>query len=1416
MKKTLYILTILLFSVFSWSMNLDYIEAVSGVNLLSENKIFSIPENDKDISDRIDNIGSQAEILDYLGNLSQSFADNEKIVESIEAVYDFTVSEIEKDSEFLCKNIVDENYQENIKKYVNKMKSEFKSNKDMGIFYTLNSKLLEKMSNMRIKRSHINIVSDIQDVILKNEKRQRIFGIDHKKYIQKFGLKITDYFREQIDVFLKDKDKEKFLKKYKYIEKAFSLYKILNRKFCIEKSRENTPEEELYESAMIEIGDGNYMTAVNLLQRLIAEYPSYAFLNGAYYETGYCYEQMGDNINAIEWYKKSILNDKTDPFKRYSYSKIITIYNIYNGSEEEIFECLKFFDWCIEYSPDENIRQNARYDKSKAYNSLYNMTEDPELKKEYYTKEAEALELYIEKYINTGEYQPEKGEVYNQLGFIYYVIASFYESDLEKREEVYNKSIERYKENLISDNNVLLESCYLGIVNGYAANNFLYGITDREKTRDYGKDCEKYTHMYMNAFSVNANEYIRRTILYAMAGTYIRTGNTYLYDDENEYEKIIENYEKAKEMFSSIIPYQYMTKEHIENILGECNFIIGTTYLYFEKDKEKAQKFLKLSEEQHLSVINNSDTDKTEKVRAYSNIVNTYRFLEDYDKALWACNQAIGITDYQTDYYIQAGIYVQMGTMYLLKGESEKAREIFTNVNTYYPNSGVNSKSDIGIADSYRDEQNYEEAEKYFTKVIEDPFYNNFEKIHHQEKIRAYQELIEIYKKTDNYSKADEMLKKVLGAYYDSGYYYNDDFVKKAKEIYIETVKVQIEPVIEEMKEGEKKRLTASLVYKDGNPVDMTGLENIQWNWSITGNEEDSYSLEPLRTNSTQADFTLYKGNFMDIIISAKVDFSVAERIGSRTVSREFTLEGDNQVPIMIVNEDDRRIKNIPMINPHNLEGIGMGESPYAGDPLHLSLKFLSEYTDNKADEIEAMILDPYYSLSHHVVLKETGDDTRIFRTEIPEVNQDDNPDNDVAYDSFEVKINYPLPYPQIITHRSLADSCEIEYVKKNGEIINDFDDDGEIQEKERLHFPVWQGPDYEDEERWVRLNSASVKEGSAQTQNYYISNMVFTKEQCKPLDQTQFIAKNAKFYVKVLVEENSNERNRKISITDKIGYEIGCFLEEVGLIHGYTHSHKILKTIKPIMYVPYTYKNDCLTINGEENIVCKVYDDTDETTPFLIEFENYKKKSNYKKIFLFLKSSLGPKESDEKFKEMKNQIINICKDKLDYTVIVDESLTGFEFYNYINYGDILYYNGHGGDFNYSDNDEFLGFTVDEYLDLSSLTYKLQNVIFTKDIEKIINKYDFVFMNCCFSGLEPGNDELSNALNTKNYLGWNIRVNSRYADDFGFFFFNKFYEENDYKGAIKYSLEESNKIKEYIDLNIEYKDKDLKFISFED
>jgi len=79
-------------------------------------------------------------------------------------------------------------------------------------------------------------------------------------------------------------------------------------------------------------------------------------------------------------------------------------------------------------------------------------------------------------------------------------------------------------------------------------------------------------------------------------------------------------------------------------------------------------------------------------------------------------------------------------------------------------------------------------------------------------------------------------------------------------------------------------------------------------------------------------------------------------------------------------------------------------------------IKFLTEYRNDQKDKIDLVLLDPNNASSHHAMLTETGNDTGIFRTKIPEVNQDDDPDNDVAYDSFEVKINYPLQYPDIIT----------------------------------------------------------------------------------------------------------------------------------------------------------------------------------------------------------------------------------------------------------------------------------------------------------------------------------------------------------------------------------------------------------------
>jgi len=441
-----------------------------------------------------------------------------------------------------------------------------------------------------------------------------------------------------------------------------------------------------------------------------------------------------------------------------------------------------------------------------------------------------------------------------------------------------------------------------------------------------------------------------------------------------------------------------------------------------------------------------------------------------------------------------------------------------------------------------------------------------------------------------------------------------------------------------------------------------------------------------------------------------------------------------------------------PIINSYNSEMIGMGESPYAGDLLHLSLKFLSEYTDNKADEIEAMILDPHYSLSHHVVLKETGEDTRIFATEIPEVNQDDDPDNDVAYDSFEVKINYPLPYPQIIekgqirnsidglTHRSLADSCEIEYVKKNGEIINDLDDDGEIQEKERLHFPVWQGPDYEEND----------------IKPYLISNMFCNENAVAKLDQKQFVPENTKFKIKVL----SASRRNIINIIISVGNEeivIPCNYENGNIYYSdrYVMSDNI---------------NEDEYIIMEQEIYKFLKIDINSDKIMKIRYNDLEREIKKSKNFLYIYSYPTFWFSQFIVKQMENLMID-----LGYMFNKNLNPEKNQVIEQLNEKpDVFYYFGHTQQITY-------GNTASNMIEtISGLT--LKSGIFgggISDIEDIFllkkneiplgSNMKFVFINGCWSAKLQNNnnrinydtgEEYRKVFNTDFYIGWNDKPNS--------------------------------------------------------
>ncbi|MCK9226160.1 MAG: hypothetical protein M0Q02_13895, partial [Candidatus Muirbacterium halophilum] len=165
---------------------------------------------------------------------------------------------------------------------------------------------------------------------------------------------------------------------------------------------------------------------------------------------------------------------------------------------------------------------------------------------------------------------------------------------------------------------------------------------------------------------------------------------------------------------------------------------------------------------------------------------------------------------------------------------------------------------------------------------------------------------------------------------------------------------------------------------------------------------------------------------------TAKVDFSVAEkrwvRLNSagvkessaqtRVVSREFSIEGDNQVPIMIVNENDRRIKRIPLVDGSKIKGVKAGLIEDMNYPLFALIKSSNGYRKNTIDRIELEFIDPEDKVNKKVYLTETGEDTRIFKDGI-----------------YELSLLYPLPVdtiPAIISARKdLNNKGYINYLKK-------------------------------------------------------------------------------------------------------------------------------------------------------------------------------------------------------------------------------------------------------------------------------------------------------------------------------------------------------------------------------------------------
>jgi len=448
-----------------------------------------------------------------------------------------------------------------------------------------------------------------------------------------------------------------------------------------------------------------------------------------------------------------------------------------------------------------------------------------------------------------------------------------------------------------------------------------------------------------------------------------------------------------------------------------------------------------------------------------------------------------------------------------------------------------------------------------------------------------------------------------------------------------------------------------------------------------------------------------------------------------------------------------------------------MGPSPYAADPIHLNIDFLTEYRNDQQDKIDLVLLDPNYASSHHAVLTETGNDTGIFRTKIPEVNQDDDPDNDVAYDSFEVKINYPLQYPDIITRvgesfeRITADSAEIDYVKKNGEYLNDFNSDKEITEEERLKFPVWRGPDYEKND----------------IKNYLISNMIFNQEDCESLDQTQFIPKNAKFRIVYTTEKSKNK---------KMGIISGTLLTST-VIGGLTFSLIQDQENKYVSEDLYMLWNDTeeLSVDDEGNYFKFIKGNKTRVFPL-------NKNSNFtKKIQVNIEDKINKIGINNKIAYSIYNLSNFDRRGDVYTptglndftitnkyladagffVVVDKSPTYFEVINILKENNIKIFNVvcHGS---LKEGDLLKSYFKVLKQEKVNMPDRMIEEDFRKIYQNTEKNCDFVFLNSCELGDSVVIKYFQRAFKAEGIVSWKDKVYATYAINFMKRFYKKLYD----------------------------------------
>ncbi|MFA5480458.1 MAG: hypothetical protein WC337_10585, partial [Candidatus Muiribacteriota bacterium] len=471
--------------------------------------------------------------------------------------------------------------------------------------------------------------------------------------------------------------------------------------------------------------------------------------------------------------------------------------------------------------------------------------------------------------------------------------------------------------------------------------------------------------------------------------------------------------------------------------------------------------------------------------------------------------------------------------------------------------------------------------------------------------------------------------------------------------------------------------------------------------------------------NSNQIEFTLLEGDYMEPIITSKVTFDVKEARGliakvssslgaiqtpaGRIVSRTVILTGQNEVPIMIVNEKGERIEKIPMIDAVNLDGKNMGKDKFHDDPFRITLEFQNFFAE-PIEKVEATIL--LDGRAYFLSMEEEYTNSGVLKGNYL----------DIVFELYFEKTAVPPPPPPALT------SFREQYFKINQLFIN-----GENFLKDNFEIPQY------------ILNEKRIA-----------SNMIVKDEDIENLDQRQFVSKNSKF--KILINETGNN-------SDEIEVVVNTFFSN-GKYAKRTNYIKLYKTVYGAFESEYFYLtgNDyvgsIVKMNGEDYKVIKV-DYLKENFDRLEIVYNLRKlrPKTGKLMYAVLDFNFWEQSyifGEEIFKET----IEIMEDLLGYSVTVDLSPTKEKFLSEVgkNKFSSYYINCHGTHDLPNIDPKFYSIVLGNN----------RSEIDTEDISNLnLKQSEFIFFNSCGSGLPSDYNldfDFPSGFNTETYFGWNFSI----------------------------------------------------------